>query len=114
VLYFSGADPIPAKRNIFSLLSFENSTPFVPCKALGFTVKNTSMRSKSLQKLFEQVLEGRSDAAVKKASLSVTSTEVQEMENAYAEALGDGADAQTLAALWKEIRRCKNEASEYA
>jgi hypothetical protein len=40
--------------------------------------------------------------------------ELQELETAYAEALGDGADAQTLAALWKEIRRCKSETGQYA
>lgn len=72
------------------------------------------MRSLSLQKLFEQVLEGGSSTVAKNKSVPVSSTEVQEMETAYAEALGDGADAQTLAALWKEIRRCKNEARELA
>ncbi|HWI90433.1 MAG TPA: hypothetical protein VNT20_04120 [Flavisolibacter sp.] len=72
------------------------------------------MRSKSLQKLFEQVLEGRSHTAIEKQIFPVTSMELQELETAYAEALGDGADAQTLAALWKEIRRCKSETGQYA
>lgn len=71
------------------------------------------MSSTSLQKLFEQVLESRTDAAVRKKSLSVSARELQEMETAYAEALGDGADAQTLASLWEEILRCKNEATLY-
>lgn len=70
------------------------------------------MSSTSLQKLFEQVLEGRSNAAVRKKSPAVSAKGLQEMENAYAEALGDGADAKTLAALWEEIRRCKNEACQ--
>ena len=50
----------------------------------------------------------------KKQIFPVTSMELQELETAYAEALGDGADAQTLAALWKEIRRCKSETGQYA
>lgn len=69
------------------------------------------MRSTSLQKLFEQVLNSRNNTGIKKEPLPITSRKVQEMETAYAEALGDGADAQTLAALWEEIRRCKNGVS---
>lgn len=60
------------------------------------------------------MLEDSSDAAHRKKSNAVSTTELQEMETAYAEALGDGVDAQTLAALWNEIRRCKNEARSYA
>lgn len=59
------------------------------------------------------MLQGSSNAALRKRSLSVSPTELQEMETAYAEALGDGADAQTLAALWNEIRRCKHETKQY-
>ena len=66
------------------------------------------MRSISLQKLFEQVLEGRRDTHTRFESPSISQTELQEMETAYAEALGDGADAQTLAALWQEIKICKH------
>ena len=66
------------------------------------------MRSISLQKLFEHVLEGRSDTPTRFESASISQTELQEMETAYAEALGDGADAQTLATLWQEIKKCKD------
>ncbi len=38
--------------------------------------------------------------------------EVQELEDAYAEALGDGADAGTLTALWNRIKMLNNRINE--
>lgn len=38
--------------------------------------------------------------------------EVQELEDAYAEALGDETDAATLTALWNRIKMLNNRISE--
>ena len=35
--------------------------------------------------------------------------EVQELEDSYAEALGDGADAQSLSLLWERIKQLSRE-----
>jgi hypothetical protein len=69
------------------------------------------MRSATLQKLFEQVLKKEEEPVL---SQSITSRQLQIMETAYAEALGDGADAETLSRLWQDIKRCKRRIEEYA
>jgi hypothetical protein len=45
----------------------------------------------------------------RKLSVENIIEEIHEMEDAYAEALGDETDARTLSALWQEIKILKNE-----